>query len=154
MKTTIEYLEKALKDSGLKNWSELAKALGWTTGGMAHYRAGNRVMSRKACLQLAAFLKLDLKEALELLVLAEQEESGQLPLNLKDYFRRVAVWIGFIVLLVGSATESKNSMAAPTNFMERESTHAQNAQNLDECNSLKRLYIIHYSEVDCSAAAP
>ena len=98
MKSTVEYIEKAIAEGNYKTGSAFCKAIRWSNGALSLYRSRDRIMNRRACLQLAAFMKLDLKGTVKLVVLAEIEENGQLPLDTKHFFQKVAVSIGFTVL--------------------------------------------------------
>jgi len=131
MKTTIYYIDRAKSEGQFKDDAALARALGWTRAAISLYRNGDRTMQARHCLQLAAMLKLSARETVELIVMAETERSGQLPLDARDYFQRAAVWIGSIALgalIAGVSPTAEASMSAtaqgPTHNYDSPSSHA------------------------------
>lgn len=112
MNTTRDYLRKAMQDGGNLKASEFAALIGWTQAALSRYLSAERVMDRRACLQLAAFMKLTLKEAVELQVLADIEQNGQLPLATKDFFQRAALSIGYIVIAGLCVLSPENAWAS------------------------------------------
>lgn len=129
--TTVRFLDKAIKDNGLQSDLQLAKALHWSNATMSHYRTGKRVMGTRQCLQLARYMRLSDYETIKLIMLAEIERSGQLPLDVKEYFGRAACWITYTVLTLSVLSVSPNTKA-----------HTKNAKTVNPSHSLQIMQLL------------
>lgn len=148
MKSTIEYIDAAIAKGKFKNDAQFATAMKWANSAMSKYRKGERVISTRHALQLAAYLNLSLQDAVRLITLAETERSGQLPLDVRDFFARVALWIGYIgsaALIAGVNAPAEASMryAAQEHMPRTSRLDRINTQFGNNRNPLNNIQIMH-----------